>query len=226
MKFLSVFVLIVTILMPAVHAESTALTPENQASFLWNTGVSHWDSSDVAGSIVCFDVNARGEVAVGLETAHHQCYVSVIDSDDQWLYGYSFRSSGSFAVEWAGTDAITIYWIRSSVYGTFDSQANCLELAKYCDDSAWSQRLRDLQSPERTVNGTRYALDTNLGVLSPFATSYSRVLRYADDGQMLVLVDTHGGNIVGALFVLGIVIFLAIVWIHCCKQHKRGWRAS
>ncbi len=223
MKFLMTLMLMFTLLMPASHGESTALDPD---AFLRNTGVSRWDGSEVAGSIACFDVNARGEVAIGLEAAHHQCYVGVIDPDGQWLYGYSFRSSGSFAVEWADTDEITIYWVRSSVYGTFDSQANCLELAEYRDDSAWSQHLRDLQSPERTVNGTRYVLDTNLGVLSPFATSYSRVLRYADDGQAVVIANTHGSNIVGALFTLGIVIFLVIVGIYCYQQHKRGWRAS
>lgn len=181
MKLLSIFMLLVALLMPAVHAEDDSFTTEEQSAFLWKTGVSRWDDAQAEYSITCFDVNTRGDVAVGMEAAHSRCYIGVFDSDGQWLYGYSFFCHGSFAVEWAGTDAITIYWERSSVSGTFDAQANCIELVKWRDDKAWNQRTQALSGTERIVDGTRYVLDANLGILTPFATGYSRVLRYAED---------------------------------------------
>lgn len=159
-----------------------------------------------------------------MDAADSRCYIGVFDSDGQWLYGYSFFCHGSFAIEWARTENITIYWERSSVSGMFDAQANCIELVKWRDDKAWSQRMQALSCTERIVDGTRYVLDASFGILTPLATGYSRVLRYAEDGQAVVVVDTHGGNIVGALGVLGGIVFLVVVMIVVHKRQKNRWK--
>ena len=84
--------------------------------------------------------------------------------------------------------------------------------------------MQALSCTERIVDGTRYVLDASFGILTPLATGYSRVLRYAEDGQAVVVVDTHGGNIVGALGVLGGIVFLVVVMIVVHKRQKNRWK--
>lgn len=65
MKLLSIFMLLVALLTPAVRAESDSFTLEEQSSFLWKTGVSRWADANMEFSIACFDVNARGRCGGG-----------------------------------------------------------------------------------------------------------------------------------------------------------------
>ena len=69
------------------------------------------------------------------------------------------------------------------------------------------------------VDGNRYYLDINLGILSPLALSYSRVICATPDGKETVLVDMQYSNLGGALGVIALVAFIAVTLIYSIRHY-------
>lgn len=212
MKRLVCLIMLVLCLTPLTGSgEAGAMTQERQRAFLSKANPHSWAGDDERRGIECFDVSERGDIAVGMRQVNGPCLVSVYDREGRRLWGLSFQATGKYYLEWAGPDAISIYWVRSAVRGTFDAQGNCLMLEEYKDDPLMAERFRALGAPERAADGEAYQLDAALGFLSSLAPSYSRVLRSTREGQEIVVVDMTGGNAGGVLFVCGLLVFIAAV---------------
>lgn len=188
-------------------------------TFLRQVQMSSWQGDDVSRNITCFDVNEHEQIAIGMEDTHNRCYISVYDNTGQWLYGYSFVSHGTYYLEWVNAENINIYWIRSSIKGTFDAQANCIMLTEYKLDSSMNKKFLYLASSEKQVKNSKYYLDTNLGLLSPLALGYARVLSLTPDGAERIIVDMTGSNIRGVIYIVCLIILIITAIIVAMKRY-------
>ena len=211
MKCLLCLVAILLTITPMIcKGEVLMMSEEEQLSFLNKVQIRKWIGDDSIHSITCFDVNERGDIVIGINEANGRSLVSIYNNTGHWLWGYSFKSNGKYYLEWDSKETINIYWVRSSVKGTFDSQANCLALNEYKPDSSMNDRFLNLGSCERVVDNTRYYLTANLGCLSPLAFTYSRVVCITPEDQEIVIVDMKGSNIGGAIFLCVLIVSIVI----------------
>lgn len=218
-----ILALVVMLLLATISASceetETVMDAQKKNTFLQNVQMARWNGDNVNRSITCFDVNEQEDIAIGMEDSNYRCYISVYDKTGRWLYGYSFVSHGTFYLEWESTKNISIYWDRSSVKGTFDEQANCVRITKYTFDSAMNKKYHYLSASEKWVKNSKYYLDANLGFLSPLALGYSRVLCSTSGGKERIVVDMTGTNILGAVYVVFVIIFIVTTMIVSIKRY-------
>lgn len=108
-------------------------------------------------AIDCFDVRHDGIVVIGTRSITPFRYIYVLDSDGNFLYGYSFYSSGSFLVEWIDEN-VKIIFVRDGVMLTLDRNANCVFIEKFTMDQNINSAMNALRSPIRTHNSHTYKL--------------------------------------------------------------------
>lgn len=212
-RLLCIILLLLTITLVCCKSEDETLNQDTQDDLQQRYQVAAYTDDDICLGIICFDVNYRGDVAIGMkDTTHNRGYVSVYNKTGERLYGYTFGNVyGTFYVEWKTASLINIYWVRSDVCGTYDAQANCIEVTRYTLDSSMNKHLNRLKSTERWVAGTRYYLKASLDFLTALSTSYSRVISIMPEGLETVIVDMNGADIPGLLFLLAIFLLAFIV---------------
>lgn len=202
---------------PVTNAQ-TAMS-ESAEKFLSRIGIHQWIDDGVVRGIECFDVNGQGYSAIGFCGPSTQTkYVGVYDKEGVFLYGYSFRCSGSYLIEWINENQLAIYWVRGSVRATFDQNCKCQEYFPYKDDTAMNRHLNILQKTTRQINEDRYVIDKGNGVLTKFATNYSRLVRISSDGVEHIIYDASSSAFVSGLFVIMLICFITFAVIYSYKK--------
>lgn len=174
---------------------------ENSAPVLRGADYADWP-------VVCFDVRGDGMIALGFDRPGGGKYAAVLDADGVFQYGYTFRSSGSFLLDW-DEDGLGVIWIRSNVRGVFDSAGQCLRLESFESDRAFSRYTGALRRTERITDTGTYAL-RNDHLLSALSTNYGKLVHTDAQGTERVLHDANGASLLGGAGVLAVIVFAAV----------------
>lgn len=172
---------------------------EEQQTFLKNVDLNLITEQPPSYSVLCFDVNEDGLIALGSKSLDKKI-VSIFSIDGDFLYGYTFNCSGSYGIEWDENNLI-IYFVRSDVAAMFDENGNCLELKMIPitaeNDSYWNYFVF---SKKRIVGESKYRLKNDMGPLNFFASSYSQLIKTDSDGSTTVIYDVSDSQLLYSIF--------------------------
>lgn len=190
---------------------------ENQHTFLSNINLSLIADEPQKRTILCFDVNSNGMIAIGSAASENK-YISVYDSTGEFQYGYTFNCNQSFGVQWDNTNLI-ICFVKNDVAASFDSNGNNTELRIIentdSNNSYWNN---SVFSREKTIDSNSYTIKNNMGALNIFASSYSQLIKTDAQGNETVLYDVSTIQLTQTVFIIiAAVVFVliaitAIIW--------------
>ena len=223
-RFVGMVVLLILCCTLVLNCRAEGIAPVDPAAeaFLSRVGLRSWTDDGKARLIQCFDVSGKGEIALGFSGAVEDTkYIGVYDSAGDFLYGYTFRCTGSYQVEWVGEGELAIWWIRGSLRATFDRDGTCREYLPYEMDKAWNRRLNDLHRAERVIGDERFCLDKGDGFLSQLAMGYGRLIRVAADGSEHVIYSAAVDTRLSGLLVVAFIGFVAFTGIYSFVRARK-----
>lgn len=169
--------------------------------------------------MLCFDVSNNGYVAIGSESLPKK-NISVYDEKGSFIYGYNFKSDGSFGVGWEN-DFLVIYLVRENAAITINNNGDvllCEEIKDTAENSSYWNN--EIFSAERTRNNTRYTMKNKSKLLNIFATSYSVLERTDESGVSTVYDNSSNYEIKLIAECLGIIVIIIIAIVCLTKQFK------
>ncbi|MBO5906578.1 MAG: hypothetical protein J6Q85_00295 [Clostridia bacterium] len=167
--------------------------------------------------IQCFSVNEDGDIAIGSKIFNRKA-VCIYDSNGEFQYGYSFKDSGSFGVEFHN-DVLNIYFVRSDVALAVNPKGEVLDIAKIQDTTEnGSYWRKSVNSSRKKLGDTEYIIRNDIGVLGLFATSYSQLVIKDVSGTENIIYDVSAMQrvsiIIGIVHVV-LLFFVVIIGIIC-----------
>jgi len=188
-----------------------SLSEDNVNTVLKNVKLSMLTDEPPKQSIECFDVNEDGLIAIGSSNSETKT-VCIYTSDGAFHYGYSFKTSGTFGIEF-DKNLLNIYFVRSDVILSLDSDGNVLEIRLVqdtTDNNAYRNSL--LHSTTRTVDNTTYLIRNDMGILNWVATSFSQVVTIDATGTETIVYDVNSTQLLKMIVaVVGVIVFISIV---------------
>lgn len=222
MKFIRhAFVIILSLLLPIIGGVevlamstsfSTELLPEDDMNtLLKNINISMLTDEPSRKTIQCFDVNEDGLIAIGCSDSENKT-VCVYTCDGVFQYGYSFKSSGSFGIEF-DKSVVNIYLVRSDVAIAVNSVGEVDSILKIQNTSENNSYWNDsVFSTKRKVGDIEYFLKNDMGILNLFASSYSQLIIRNNYGEESIMYDVNSAQFLKMLVVvIGIIVFICIV---------------
>lgn len=215
-----VFLIIFTNLM-CVDAMNTGfsteeLTEKKQNEFASAISISLLTEKPAKKSILCFDVNENGMIAVCqdgdyMNDGQDRKEVCIYSSDGKYLYGYTFCCSESIALEW-DNDCINICFIRSSIILSIDSNGNILdvkEVQNTVENNAYENKLT--VSTSRIIGNTKYLIKNDMGIFNWIAISYSQIVTIDASGNEKVIYDVNSTQFIKMIIII-IAVFLLVLF--------------
>ena len=138
----------------------------------------------------------------------------MLDAEGVLQYGYIFRCTGSFLLDWA-EDGLGIIWVRSNTRAVFDEAGSCLSIAAFNIDHAANRYINALFAPVRRTAEAVYELETDW----PLALIPARLVRTDTQGTAVVLHDVSAASMLSALLVYATLVFIAVCIIVSHKRH-------
>ncbi len=137
---------------------------------------------------------------------------------------YSFKCSGSFAVEFDNSDqeTIKILFVRENVVASVDSSGIITGIEKVVDDAPLIDRLHSIR---RTIGNSQYTLRNDMGILNLFAMSHSQLVVESANGEEQIIYDAssaHIRNMIAA--VICIVAFVTVVTVGVIREFIKARR--
>lgn len=187
------------------------MNSKDQHTFLSNINLSPIYDEPQKGTITCFDVNESGLIAIGFASSENK-HISVYDATGKFQYGYIFNCNQSFGIQW-DSDNLIIYFVRSDVAASFNSDGINVELKRIEDtidnNSYWNH---SVFSKEKTIDGNKYTIKNNMGMLNIFASSYSQLLKTDSNGNETIIYDVSATQMTKTLLItIAVLIFVALV---------------
>lgn len=205
-----------------VNAMNTGLSTEElpeetKTTFVSNINVSPLRAEPEKRGVLCFDVNEQGMIAVGQKGSQGK-EICVYTSQGEFLYGYTFNCTQSFGVEW-DEQHVNIYFIRSDVIISLDSDGNILDI-KSVQDTIDNNSYRNLllYSTNRTVGNTTYLIRNDMGIFNWFALSFSQIVTIDATGTESIIYDVNSiqlTKMIETISLICVFVFVAIavvVW--------------
>ncbi len=189
---------------------TSELSDETKNTFLSNFSITPLTEKPEKRQVLCFDVSEQGLIAVGQEGSRAK-EVCVYTSEGEYLYGYSFSCSQSFAVEW-GEQRLNIYLVRSDVIISLDSDGNILDIKRVqdtIDNNTYRNSL--LYSTKRIVGDTTYIIRNDMGILNFWAISYSQIVTIDKSGTECIIYDVNSKQLTSMI----VTICLVIIFLTC-----------
>lgn len=188
--------------------ETMQKTTEEKNSFISNINLTLIHRAPPKKSIVCFNVNSVGTIAIGQHASGRKQTVCVYSDEGVFQYGYAFNCSGAFGVEW-DEENLNIYFVRSDVIVSVTSTGEILDVVEVKDTRPNNSYISDiLYSTQRTVGDNEYIIRNDMGMLFEiFAPSYSQVVVIDATGSESIIYDAGHGNIIA--MILSFVVFFA-----------------
>ncbi len=191
------------------------LTQEEQHTFISNISISLLTSEPEKKGILCFDVNEQGMIAIAQKGAYSK-EVCIYSANGTFLYGYTFKCSQNCAVEW-DNERINIYFVRSDVIISLDTEGNVLDIKKVQDTINNNTHRNDLlYSTSQTVGDTTYLIRNDMGIFNWVASSYSQIITIDSAGVECVIYDINSNqfsNMTKSFVSILIFVSIAIVSI-------------
>ena len=188
------------------------LSEETKTTFVSSINVSPLSDEPEKKGVLCFAVNEQGMIAVGQNDS--QCKeICVYTSQGEFLYGYTFNCNQSFCVEW-DEQHVNIYFIRSDVIISLDSDGNILDI-KAAQDTIDNNTYRNslLYSTTRTVGDTTYLIRNDMGIFNWIATSYSQIITIDATGTESIIYDVNSMQLTKTIVTISLIcvfVFVAV----------------
>ena len=196
------------------------INEDEQKNIISNLEIERIDKESKNNTLLCFDVNDNGYVAVG-SAAMSQKRISVYNEKGSFIYGYTLKSSGKFGVGWKD-NFLVIYLVRENAAITINNNGNVLLCEKIKDtaenSSYWAN---EIFSAERTKNNVRYTMKNKFKLFNTFTNSYS-ILEKTDETGVSTLYDNSLNReieLVAECF--GIIALIIIAIICLANQFKK-----
>lgn len=188
------------------------LSEEMKTTFVSNISLSLLKSEPEKRGVLCFDVNEHGLIAVGQDGSKGK-EVCIYNTQGEFLYGYMFNCAQSFSVEW-DEQYINIYFVRSDVIISLDSNANILDI-KSVQDTIDNNSYRNslLYSTERKVGNTTYLIRNDMGIFSWIASSYSQIVIIDATGTESIIYDVSSLQLIKMIVAISFVCIIVSVVI-------------
>lgn len=194
------------------------LSEEKKTTFISNIDVLPLGAEPERKSILCFDVNEQGMIAIGQKDSQRK-EICVYSSQGEFLYGYAFNCTQSFGVEW-DEQHINVYFVRSDVIISLDLDGNILDIKSVqdtLDNNSYTNSL--LYSTTRTVGDTTYLIRNDMGILNLIAVSYSQVVLIDANGEKRIIYDVNSQQLFKTLVILvAIIVFVCIAVIGVVRE--------
>ncbi len=174
-------------------------------------------------AIECFDVKEDKTIAIGYSSSDNKT-ISIYTDEGLFKYGYSFRCSGNFGIEW-DNDELIIYFVRSDIALSVNALSEVKGIQKILNttenNSYWNH---NVFSPKRYVDGTEYTLKNDMGILNIFASSYSQLVTKNVNGKETIIYDVNTSQIssIIVIFIIVTLVICIIVWIVLTLFKKTG----
>lgn len=214
---LFIYVFILLIGLTEVNAMNTGfsieeMTENEKNSFISNIEITILTEAPTPKGISCFDVNKEEKIAIG-QTSGHRKEVCIYDCSGTFLYGYAFKCSQSFAIEW-DSEYVNIFFVRSDIIISLDSSGNILD-AKHTQDTSNNNRYRNylLYSTHRKIGDNEYFVKNDMGIFNWIATSYSQLVIKDVNGKESIIYDVTSAQFAKMMSVFGLVLIFLIVAI-------------
>ena len=234
--FFSIILLVIILVMGIVNvsALNTGFETEDMPDERKNEFLSDIDLQVLSkesynkNRIECFDVNSKGMVAIGMSKAPHHRTICVYSSDGVFQYGYTFKSNGSFGIEWDG-DNLNIYLVRSMGMVSL-SNSGYLKGACVIKDTFENIKYENnvIFADEKIVDGVTYRLKNTYGILDPFSKPVSQVIRISENGKEKVIcgiemlpVTNVIVIVIAAVVILFFVFIVGFIVAYAYKRKRR-----
>jgi hypothetical protein len=125
--------------------------------------------------------------------------VCVYTKEGVFLYGYGFDTAGSFHVELNG-EILNIYLVRSDISIGIDQEGKVIHVLKIEDTKENSAYWRRLESTERKVGESVYALENNI------AGAYARLTVTEKAGSVVIYEGDATGATIKDFLLIGIML--------------------
>lgn len=194
------------------------VSEEEKENYIASLNLKPVDAPIKNTSFYCFDVNEKGQYAIGYNGPFVGHVVNVYDADGAFLYGFSFSTYGAYSIQWDGENII-IYLVRGNLAFAIDPDITCVEVASI-PDNADNQKYwrREVDSVEREVNGVTYQAKAKL------SSYHWKLVAVSPDGTETVLFHAPGGLEKIITLILFVVLFGVIVVIVLSYSLNKKYR--
>ena len=188
------------------------ISEETKTTFVASINVSPLSAKVEKKGVLCFDVNEQGMIAVGQKGSQGN-EICVYTSQGDFLYGYTFNCTQSFCVEW-DEQYINIYFIRSDVIISLDSDGNILDV-KIVQDTIDNNSYRNLllYSTTRTVGNTTYLIRNDMGIFNWTASSFSQIVTIDATGTESIIYDVNSMQYTKTIVTISLICVFVLVAI-------------
>lgn len=221
---------VITLIMLAntvfVSALSTGFSTEEMSKqeidrVLQNTEISLLQIEPAKKSIECFDAN-NGLVAIGCSESMNKT-VCIYTETGEFLYGYRFKSSGSFGIDLVD-NVLNIYLVRSDVALSIDSSGTVIDVQKIQNtqenNDYWAEVLHET---ERVNGDKKYKIKNDMGLLNFFAFSYSQLVVINANGEENIIYDVNTTQTFYTVaLIIFVVLFVCLAVFLMIKEIRKG----
>lgn len=219
------FVLLIVISTNAIEANAMntgfsteELSEETKNMFISNISISPLKAEPAKKDILCFDVNEQGMIAIGQKDSQRK-EVCVYTSQGEFLYGYTFNCTQSFCVEW-DEQYVNIYFVRSDVIISLDSDGNILDAKKTLDTIDNNSYINSLLfSTTRTVGNTTYLIRNDMGIFNWIAPSFSQIVTIDETGTESIIYDVNSMQFTKMIITTSFIFVFVLVAIAVIIGH-------
>ncbi|MBE6686110.1 MAG: hypothetical protein E7591_02650 [Ruminococcaceae bacterium] len=191
---------------------STESLPEDDMNtLLKNVNISMLTDEPPKKTIECFAVNEDGVIAIGCNSSENKV-VCIYTSDGVFQYGYSFKCSGNFGIEF-DKSVLNIYLVRSDIAIAVNSVGEVESILKIQNTSENNSYWNDcVFSTRRKIGDTEYFLKNDMGILNVFASSYSQLIITNKYGEESIIYDVNSAQFSNMVVVVGgVIVFICLV---------------
>ncbi len=213
----------------AIHTKFPDVTGPNDKteSFITHFKIGLCETEPPKTGILCFDVNEMGMIAICQKNGDLK-NVCIYSYEGDFLLGYSFQTSQSFATE-LNENSVNIYFYRSDIILSLDFEGNILgacEVGNTIDNNSYINH--QLRSNNKEARGKTFQLRNSFGLLNYIMISYSQLIITDSDGNISSFYDIGSKKVFEVVFILIFVIAFMIVvlvmLINCIKRLSENYR--
>ena len=137
-----------------------------------------------------FDVNSEGNIAIALNDSKLQG-VLVYDKYGEYIFGLEIDSQGSIIVEWNEPN-INVVFLRSNIIATYDSNGNCLNVARFIDNAQNGEYADYLRtSVTKTDGNDEFIVASEEDFWGTFSSQHKQLLRIDTNGSQMVIYESN-----------------------------------
>lgn len=185
---------------------------ETKERILSNTELQITYTQPPKDGIECFDVNEYEWVALGFSDMNQKT-VSIYDADFIFQYAITFQDSGNYGVGWSGENLL-IYSVRGNYSLEIHPDGEIADIKAIPTTKENNCYWNDVvYGTEREVNGARYEVGNDMGILNVFANAHSQLYKTDSAGNRMLLFSANRMQSQTVLTWMIIIITFIGVWM-------------